>query len=168
MGRINLGRVVIGGLLAGLLINIGEFILNGVLLAEDMSAAMAALNKPPIDNSMIVWFVLLAFGVGFMAVWLYAAIRPRFGPGVPDGDLRLADRLGSRVRLSQPGHHDHESAPDEADGHRHRVGTRRNGDRRSRRRVAVHRGLRLGTTSGVGRSEHRTMDRPRMTLPSTP
>lgn len=29
MGRINLGRVVIGGLLAGLIINFGEFILNG-------------------------------------------------------------------------------------------------------------------------------------------
>ena len=46
MGQINLGRVVIGGLLAGLIINIGEFILNGLLLEEQMNAAMAALNKP--------------------------------------------------------------------------------------------------------------------------
>jgi hypothetical protein len=81
MGRINLGRVAIGGLLAGLLINISEFILNGVVLAEDMTAAMKSLNRPDIDNSMIVWFVVLGFGVGFMAVWLYAAIRPRLGPG---------------------------------------------------------------------------------------
>jgi hypothetical protein len=43
---------------------------------------MAALNKPPMDNSMIIWFVLLGFGIGFMTVWLYAAIRPRFGPGM--------------------------------------------------------------------------------------
>jgi pimeloyl-ACP methyl ester carboxylesterase len=82
MGRINLGRVVIGGLLAGLVINISEFLLNGVVLAQDMTAAMAALNKPPVDNSMIVWFVLLGFGIGFMTVWLYAAIRPRMGAGV--------------------------------------------------------------------------------------
>ena len=82
MGRINLGRVVIGGLLAGLLINISEFVLNGVVFAEDMNAAMAALNKPPVDNTMIVWFVLLGFGIGFMTVWLYAAIRPRMGAGV--------------------------------------------------------------------------------------
>ena len=82
MGRINLGRVVIGGLLAGFIINIGEFILNGVLLAEQMAAAMTALNKPPIDGSMIVWFVLFGFGLGCMLVWTYAAIRPRFGPGV--------------------------------------------------------------------------------------
>ena len=82
MTRINLGRVAIGGLVAGLIINIGEFILNGVLLAEDMNAAMAALNKPPVDPSMIVWFVLFGFGLGFMLVWTYAAIRSRFGAGM--------------------------------------------------------------------------------------
>jgi len=81
MSKINLGRVLIGGLVAGLIINISEFILNGVLLAEEMNAAMAALNKPPIDDSMIVWFVLFGFGLGVMLVWVYAAMRPRFGPG---------------------------------------------------------------------------------------
>ena len=81
MGRINMGRVLLGGLLAGLIINISEFILNGVVFADEMNAAMAALNKPPIANSMIVWFVVLGFGIGFMTVWLYAAIRPRFGAG---------------------------------------------------------------------------------------
>jgi hypothetical protein len=82
MSSINMGRVVVGGLVAGLLINVSEFVLNAVVLAEDMNAAMAALNRPPIDNGMIVWFVLLAFGIGMMAVWVYAAVRPRFGPGV--------------------------------------------------------------------------------------
>jgi hypothetical protein len=82
MSSINMGRVVVGGLVAGLLINVSEFVLNAVVLAEDMNAAMAALNRPPIDNGMIVWFVLLAFGIGIMAVWVYAAVRPRFGPGV--------------------------------------------------------------------------------------
>jgi pimeloyl-ACP methyl ester carboxylesterase len=82
MGRINLGRVVIGGLLAGLIINFGEFILNGVLLEEQMTAAMAALNKPPVNQNMIMLFVLFGFGLGCMLVWTYAAIRPRFGAGV--------------------------------------------------------------------------------------
>jgi hypothetical protein len=82
MGSINMGRVVVGGLVAGLLINVSEFVLNAVVLANDMTAAMAALNRPPIDNRMIVWFVLLAFGIGLMTVWVYAAIRPRFGPGI--------------------------------------------------------------------------------------
>lgn len=82
MRRINLGRVLIGGLLAGLIINIGEFIFNVVLFGEDMNAAMVALNRPPIDNTMIPWFLLFGFGLGFMLVWVYAAIRPRLGPGV--------------------------------------------------------------------------------------
>jgi pimeloyl-ACP methyl ester carboxylesterase len=82
MNRINMGRVLIGGLLAGLIINFGEFILNGVLLAEEMNEAMKALNKPPISPGMIVWFVLFGFGLGFMLVWVYAAIRPRFGAGM--------------------------------------------------------------------------------------
>ena len=82
MSRINLGRVAIGGLLAGLIINFGEFILNGVLLFEQMNAAMAALNKPPVDrqHDHVVRAVLLRPGVH--AVWTYAAIRPRFGAGV--------------------------------------------------------------------------------------
>jgi pimeloyl-ACP methyl ester carboxylesterase len=82
MGRISLGRVVLGGLLAGLIVNIGEFIFNALLFGEEMNQAMAALNRPPVAESMIVWFVLFGFGLGFMLVWVYAAIRPRFGPGV--------------------------------------------------------------------------------------
>jgi pimeloyl-ACP methyl ester carboxylesterase len=82
MSRINMGRVLIGGLLAGLILNIGEFILNVVLLGEEMNAAMAALNRPPIATGMIVWFVLFGLGLGFMLVWVYAAIRPRFGAGI--------------------------------------------------------------------------------------
>jgi len=82
MSRINFTRVIVGGLLAGLIINIGEFIFNGVLFADEMNQAMAALNRPPVANSMVVWFLVFAFGLGVMLVWLYAAIRPRFGPGV--------------------------------------------------------------------------------------
>ena len=77
MGHINFGRVVLGGLLAGLVINISEFLLNGVVLAEDMNAVMAAMNKPPMTGSMIGLFLLLGFGLGVVLVWLYAAIRPR-------------------------------------------------------------------------------------------
>jgi len=80
--RINFGRVIGGGLLAGLIINISEFILNGVLLAQQMEAAMRSLNRPPVDNQMIVWFVVLGLLFGIVTVWLYAAIRPRLGPGV--------------------------------------------------------------------------------------
>ena len=82
MGRINVGRVVLGGLLAGLVIDISEALLNGVVFAKEMDAMMASLNKPPVDGSMIAMFVLLGFGLGLVLVWIYAAIRPRFGPGM--------------------------------------------------------------------------------------
>jgi hypothetical protein len=83
MGRVNVGRVIVGGLLAGLLVNISEFVLNTVVIAQDMATSMTAMNLPPLDNSMILCFVVLAFALGIVTVWLYAAIRPRFGPGVP-------------------------------------------------------------------------------------
>ena len=81
MGKINVGRVVMGGLLAGLIVNVSEFILNGVVFAKEMEDAMKALNRPAMDNSMIVWFTVFGFALGIVTVWLYAAIRPRFGPG---------------------------------------------------------------------------------------
>ena len=99
MGRINLGRVVIGGLLAGLIINVGEFILNGLLLAEQMNAAMAALNKPPINPNMIMFFVLFGFGLGCMLVWTYAAIRREVRCWRQDCDLRVDARVGPFLSL---------------------------------------------------------------------
>ncbi|MBI3403253.1 MAG: hypothetical protein HY048_17715 [Acidobacteria bacterium] len=82
MGTVNLGRVVLGGLLAGLIINCSEFVLNTFVVGADMEAAMKAMNRPPIDNQMITWFVVAGFALGIVAVWVYSAIRPRFGPGV--------------------------------------------------------------------------------------
>jgi hypothetical protein len=81
MGKVNLGRVILGGLLAGLIVNISEFVLNTIVIGADMEAAMQALNRP-MNNQMIAWFVIAGFALGIVAVWLYAAIRPRFGPGV--------------------------------------------------------------------------------------
>ena len=83
MKGINLGRVIIGGLLAGLVINISEYLLNDVVAKADMEAAMKALGKSvPMDGKTVAVWVILGFAIGIIAVWLYAAIRPRFGPGV--------------------------------------------------------------------------------------
>jgi hypothetical protein len=82
MSGINLARVVLGGLVAGLVINIGESLFNGWLFAADMEAAMARLNLPPVGVGAISVFLALGFALGIATVWLYAAIRTRFGPGV--------------------------------------------------------------------------------------
>ena len=81
MGGINLGRVILGGLLAGLVINIGETILNVVVLAQAMEDVLKARNLPVVGGPAIGGFVFFAFILGIATVWLYAAIRPRFGAG---------------------------------------------------------------------------------------
>lgn len=82
MTGINMGRVLIGGVVAGLVINVGEYILNMFVLKAEMEEAIARMNLPPIAGQQIGVFVALAFALGIATVWLYAAIRPRFGAGV--------------------------------------------------------------------------------------
>ena len=79
---INTGKVIAGGLLCGLIINISETILNLVVVSGDMTEALKARNLPDIGGGAIGGFVAFAFLLGIGIVWLYAAIRPRFGPGV--------------------------------------------------------------------------------------
>ena len=81
MGRINVGRVVAGGLLTGLVINIGETILNTVVLGAAMEASLRARNLPAVGGGAIAGFILLCFVLGLSIVWLYAAMRPRLGAG---------------------------------------------------------------------------------------
>lgn len=80
MNRINVKGVIIGGIVAGLVLNVVDYVLYGVWLAPDMAAALQAAGKRPID-SLIPLFILLDFVYGIALVQLYAAIRPRFGPG---------------------------------------------------------------------------------------
>ena len=79
--NINLARVILGGIVAGLVINFSEFVLNQVVLLSDMTTALARMNLPPVGGSAIPVFIVLGFVGGIAAVWLYAAIRPRFGAG---------------------------------------------------------------------------------------
>jgi hypothetical protein len=81
MGKVNWVRVILGGLLAGVIINVFEFFLNGVLLAKDMQAAISALGRQ-MGGGELVMFVVWGFLVGIFAVWLYAGIRPRYGAGL--------------------------------------------------------------------------------------
>jgi hypothetical protein len=81
MGKINMQKVIIGGLIAGVVLNVVDTVVYGVVLKNQIAAAMAALNKPAMSNAQIPWFVFLDFVCGIFLVWLYAAIRPRFGAG---------------------------------------------------------------------------------------
>ena len=81
MSQINYGGVLKGGLVAGLIINISEFILNVPVAGAQMDAELAALDLPAVGGGAVAVFVTMGFVVGILTVWLYAAIRPRLGPG---------------------------------------------------------------------------------------
>ena len=52
------------------------------LMYEDEEKALAALNKPAdLSAGAIVIFNVWGFLLGIAAVWVYAAIRPRYGAG---------------------------------------------------------------------------------------
>jgi hypothetical protein len=82
MKSINWGRVAFGGIVAGVIVNISEFLLHGVVLKTAQEEAMKALGKTmPMSGSTTAIWVLRGFLFGIGAVWLYAAIRPRYGAG---------------------------------------------------------------------------------------
>jgi len=81
MGKINVGRVLLGGLAAGLILNIGEYLLNDRVLATQMAELFRKCGFPRPGTNFIVIAVVITFVLGIVIVLGYAAIRPRFGPG---------------------------------------------------------------------------------------
>lgn len=82
MSNINTGRVVLGGLLAGLVLNVGEFLLNDYMLGIQMKDFMTRHSFSEPAGSFIAIAVGLTFVMGIVLVLGYACIRTRLGPGV--------------------------------------------------------------------------------------
>lgn len=81
MNKINFTRVLLGGLVAGVVLNIGEIILNDVILGTQMKDFLRRLNVPEPGGSLVAVAVILTLVIGVVIVWVYAAMRPRLGPG---------------------------------------------------------------------------------------
>ena len=82
MGKMNMFRVIVGGIFAGIVIDIFEGVLNGVVLNQQWADALKALGKSEtLSAKQIIAFNVWGLVAGILIVWLYAAIRPRFGPG---------------------------------------------------------------------------------------
>jgi hypothetical protein len=81
MGSINEKRVVLGGLLAGVIINVIQGV-QGYITMADWQVAMQSKGLPvAADPLTMALYLALGFLIGIVAVWLYAAVRPRLGPG---------------------------------------------------------------------------------------
>jgi hypothetical protein len=84
MTRINSGRVVLGGLAAGLIVNIFEYGGHGFLLDRAWTAAFQTLGKQPTGWTT---FIPANFLVGILMNWLYARLRTTY-PAGPKTALR--------------------------------------------------------------------------------
>jgi hypothetical protein len=82
MGKINVARVILGGLLAGLIINITETVLNLYVLQEESTAMLERLGLQFPGTNQIGILVAMTFVQGIVLIFLYAGLRPRFGAGV--------------------------------------------------------------------------------------
>ena len=81
MKGINLNRVILGGLAAGVLIWLLEGV-SSMFYATDLQAAMTAHSMSmEVGASTVVLSIVVSLILGFTLVFLYAAVRPRFGPG---------------------------------------------------------------------------------------
>src|SRR5580765_40390 len=81
MNKINFGRVLVGGLVAGIILNLGEFVLNDIILGPHIEADMKRMNITPPGSGFAALAVALSFVLGILAVLLYAMMRARLGPG---------------------------------------------------------------------------------------
>jgi hypothetical protein len=82
---INTQKVLIGGIAAGVVMNIIDFVSNMYILGDRMKAESEAfkpgLSDQMMSSSTMVSYIVMDFVLGILLVWTYAAIRPRFGPG---------------------------------------------------------------------------------------
>ncbi len=81
MGKINWSRLILGGIVAGIVADVLGYLVDGVMLAPRWAAGMQALGHSEFSPNQWIWFNLLGLVSGIVAVWIYAAIRPRFGAG---------------------------------------------------------------------------------------
>jgi hypothetical protein len=82
--KINSARLILGGLVASIILFAMGGIVNGAMPSQDFqtwSASMGNLiEHNSLSHAMVLWIVMDLIQ-GISGVWIYAAIRPRFGAG---------------------------------------------------------------------------------------
>jgi hypothetical protein len=84
VSRVNGGKLVAGGILAGVVMNICDYVSNNFILATDWEHIARIRNVDMADMSSpsaLVTYVVVDLLLGLLVVWTYAAIRPRLGQG---------------------------------------------------------------------------------------
>ena len=81
MSGVNNGKVVVGGLVAAVVMNVSQFVLNEMVLADSMTEMFEALNLPGVGGPEVAMFVAMTCVVAFTMIWLYAVARTNLGAG---------------------------------------------------------------------------------------
>ncbi len=82
MPQMNSVRILLGGLIAGLIMNGSEAALHAAILGDETGLLYEkfGIGIPGTAGNLIL-LISATFLLGIIAVWLYAALRPRFGAG---------------------------------------------------------------------------------------
>ena len=84
VSKINVSKVLMGGIAAGAVLAACDFAINNFILNEAWQRVMQARNvdlSASGGSGEVVKFILIDLAIGLLIVWVYAAIRPRLGPG---------------------------------------------------------------------------------------
>jgi len=83
---INTQKVVVGGIVAGVVMIVIDFISNMFILGARMKAEADAFKPGMSDQMMqgpaVITNIVMSLILGILLIWTYAAVRPRFGPGL--------------------------------------------------------------------------------------
>ncbi len=97
----NIGKLILGGFVAAIIYFIGDGVVHGALLKQQWASILGAINvdaEKALKTPAI--FGLYDLIKGFAAVWIYAAIRPRFGAGA--GTAVIAGLIAWLVAVPLP------------------------------------------------------------------
>jgi hypothetical protein len=82
MGKINVGRLILGGIVAGIALDLIDYWVDGVMLAKMWNGQLATWGRAPFSGIQVAFFMGLGLIIGLLTIWIYVGIRPRFGPGI--------------------------------------------------------------------------------------
>jgi hypothetical protein len=78
--QVHLPRVVVGGLVAGLIVNLGELAVNVWIFGSRWQEVLGGMGLT-VDVPALVLWGSGSFVLGIVGVWIYAATSARYGPG---------------------------------------------------------------------------------------
>lgn len=82
MSQMNSSRILLGGLIAGLIMNVSEAALHAAVLGDETGLLYERFAiEIPGTAANLTMLISATFILGIVSVWLYAALRPQFGAG---------------------------------------------------------------------------------------